>query len=40
MAELRDLGNLERNALEMGDKSPDEAADLLARQLAEGVLAV
>ena len=35
-----DLGKLERNALEVGDKTPDGAADLLARQLAEGVLAV
>lgn len=35
-----DLGDLERNAIEIGDKSPDEAGELLARQLAEGALAV
>jgi tRNA uridine 5-carbamoylmethylation protein Kti12 len=35
-----DLGDLERNALEMGDTSPEEAADVLARRLAGGFLAV
>ena len=34
-----DLGPLESNAVEVGTKSPDEAADLLALRLGNGLLA-
>jgi len=35
-----DLGELERNVVEVGDKSRGEAADLLERRLADGALTV
>jgi predicted kinase len=35
-----DLGDLERHALDVGDLSPEEIADSLERQLADGLLAV
>jgi predicted kinase len=35
-----DLGDLERNALDLGDSNPEEATDLLAQRLADGTLAV
>jgi predicted kinase len=35
-----DLGDLERHVLDVGDKEPGEAADLVARSLADGQLAV
>jgi predicted kinase len=35
-----DLGELERNVLDVDGKGPEDAADMLARQLAEGHLAV
>jgi predicted kinase len=35
-----DLGDLERNALDLDGKNPDEAADIVARHLADGLLAV
>lgn len=34
------LGDLEPNAIEVGDRSPEEAADLLARRLEDGLLTV
>ena len=33
-----DLGDLERNALDVSDRSPDQAADNLAKRMAEGLL--
>ena len=38
--EFADLGKLEPNAIEVGGKRPDEAADLRAQRLREGALAV
>ena len=38
--EFADLGSLERYALDVSDESPEEAADLLARRLADGRLAL
>lgn len=35
-----DLGNLERNVLDIGGKSPEEAADMLEQQLVDGHLEV
>lgn len=35
-----DLGELEHHALDVGDREPGEAADLVARSLADGQLAV
>lgn len=35
-----DLGDLERNALDLGGRNPEEAADVLAQQLADGLLVV
>jgi tRNA uridine 5-carbamoylmethylation protein Kti12 len=35
-----DLGDLERNVLDLGDSRPEEAADVLERHLAEGLLTV
>jgi hypothetical protein len=35
-----DLGELERNALDLSGESPDEAADVLAKRLGDGLLAV
>jgi hypothetical protein len=35
-----DLGELERNAIELGEEAPESAADLLERRLAGGLLAV
>jgi predicted kinase len=35
-----DLGDLERHALDVGDLGPEEVADSLERQLADGLLAV
>lgn len=35
-----DLGRFERNAIDVGDRDPEEAADLLSRQLAGGLLAI
>lgn len=35
-----DLGDLEQNALDLGDRNPEEAADMLAQRLADGLLAV
>jgi predicted kinase len=35
-----DLGELERHVLDVGDKEPGEAADLVVRSLADGQLAV
>lgn len=35
-----DLGDLERNALDLSDRNPEEAADMLAQRLADGHLAV
>lgn len=35
-----DLGELEPNALDLGGKTPDEAADLLEQRLGDGLLAV
>jgi tRNA uridine 5-carbamoylmethylation protein Kti12 len=35
-----DLGDLEQHALDVGDLSPEEVADSLERQLADGLLAV
>jgi predicted kinase len=38
--DFADLGDLEPNALEVGERSPEETADLLARLLEEGTLTV
>jgi hypothetical protein len=35
-----ELGELERNVLDIGDKSPRQVADTLERQLADGLLQV
>jgi replication-associated recombination protein RarA len=35
-----DLGDLERYAVELGLRNPEQAADLLCQQLADGLLAV
>jgi predicted kinase len=35
-----DLGELERNALDIGDRSPEDAADMVARRLEDGSLTV
>jgi predicted kinase len=35
-----DLGELERHVLDVSDRDPDEAADLIARSLADGRLTV
>jgi predicted kinase len=35
-----DLGSLERNVLDVGDRDPEEAADLLSLRLADGMLTV
>jgi predicted kinase len=35
-----DLGDLERNALDLGGTGPEETADLLEQRLGEGLLAV
>ena len=35
-----DLGELKRHAVDLDGRTPDEAADLLARRLADGLLAV
>lgn len=36
--EFADLGDLERNALDVGGQSPKEAADLLDQRLKAGLL--
>lgn len=36
--EFADLGDLERNALDLGDQSPEEAADMLSQRLTAGLL--
>jgi len=38
--DFEDLGDLERNALDLGDSGPEEAADALARRLADGLLTI
>jgi len=35
-----DLGEYERNAIELDGEGPEEAADLVSRRLAEGLLAI
>lgn len=35
-----DLGGLERNVVDLEDRTPEEAADLLAQRLTDGALAV
>lgn len=35
-----DLGDLEGNALDVGNRSPEEAADKIAKRMADGLLAV
>jgi predicted kinase len=35
-----DIGDLEKNALDLDSRSPEEAADMLERRLADGSLAV
>lgn len=38
--DFAELGDLERHAVEVGERSPEESADLLARLLADGALTV
>ena len=35
-----DLGSFEQNALDVGDRNPEEVADLLAQRLTDGILAI
>jgi hypothetical protein len=37
--DFADLGPMEPNAVEIGSRNPDEAADLLAERLGDGSLA-
>ncbi len=37
---FEDLGEFERNAIDVGGRDPEEAADLLSQQLDDGLLAI